>query len=119
MTRRRLGTKTKRKRMTHGQVRRLEAIMPAALAFIEAHIPEDVRRAKTTHAFDRYRAAMRKPLDTDEGLTERGLALQWAVWFIMENYSGPGNEIADALVLLGELGLMDAVPEAPGSSAKQ
>jgi hypothetical protein len=106
--------------MTGDQVRQLEALMPVVLAFIEAHIPEDVRRAKTTHAFDRYRAAMTEPLDTDEGLTERGRSLHWAVGFLMENYTGPGTaEIADAVRLLAELGFMAAVPEAPGSSAKQ
>jgi hypothetical protein len=111
--------RTKREyQITDDQVRRLEALMPVVLAFIEAHIPEDVRRTKTTHAFENYRRAMREPLDTDDGLSMRGTALAWAVDFLMENYSGPADEIADAIALLGELGLMDIRPETPGSSAK-
>jgi hypothetical protein len=108
----------KRKKMTPEQVRRLEAIMPAVLTFIEANISEEVRRAKTTHAFGRYRKAMTMPLDTGEGLTERGLALLWAVEFLMENYTGSAIEIADAFLLLDELGLIEAAREAPSSSAK-
>jgi hypothetical protein len=111
-------TRRKRMTMTEDQVRRLEAVMPAVLAFIEANIPEDVRRAKTTHAFENYHAAMREPLDTDEGLSARCTALAWAVRFLMKNHTGPATEIADALLLLGELGLLDVAPVPPGSSAK-
>lgn len=107
------------KTMTAKQIHRLKTVMPAVLKFIEANVPEDVRRTKVKHGFERYREAMAAPLNTSEGLTYRGSALLWAIGFLMEHREGcsASAEIVHSFELLAELGLMSAEPQAPISSA--
>jgi hypothetical protein len=100
---------------------RLHNRQVGGLCAVENFAGMDASLTKSVHVAERYRAAMREPLDTNEGVNERALALWWAVEFLMESLPKliPATEITDAFVLLAELGLLDEVPGAPGSSAKQ
>jgi hypothetical protein len=100
--------------LTRRQVRGLRKGLPAVLTFIEANIAEEVRETRTeTFAYCEEIMGMR--IDTVEGLTFRCQALFWAVGFVMQHYEGPATkEFGDAVVLLGELGLMKAEVCPPG-----
>ena len=78
------------------------------MTFIEVKIPADVISTRQTHGLVNAKAALQLTPDTDKNLSVMGMALLWAVDFVTENYEGDADEIADAILLLEKLGLLES-----------
>lgn len=89
-----------------GQPKQLRENLRLMLTFIDANLSEQAK-AHPGAGLKRARKALRLKLDNSDDLTEIGFGLLFAVDFAMQRYQGPCNVIADAFVVLGEIGLME------------
>jgi len=99
--------KPKAKQLSHTDVARLVDGLRTTVAFIEANIPPDVITTKQTYGLEKTRAAIHLTPDIDENVSHMGLSLLWAIDFVMRNYEGECDELADAMLLLEKLGLFE------------
>jgi len=96
-------------KMSRPQATRVVGALQATLKFIDEHIPEKTRKAKA----GTIKRATRS-LKPSANIPEQVGALVWSVDFIMAHCDGmsAAPAVADALAVLGELGLLtaEAVP---------
>jgi hypothetical protein len=63
--------------------------------------------AKQAHGLENAKAALRLKPNTDQNVTQMGAALLWAFCFVNDNYEGDATVLADVILLLEKLGLLD------------
>jgi hypothetical protein len=107
---------TIQKQLTPSEVQRLVDGLRVAVNFIRANIPADIIATKQTHGWERANAALKLKPNTSKNVTEIASTLLWAMTFVVDNYRGScGPEMADASILLKELGLLVSrkIPDHP------
>ena len=105
------------KQLTPSEAKRLVKSLDTMVSFIKKHVPADVIAAKQVgkRGWEITNEALRLKPTTDKNLNHIAIALAWAYDFLGKNYNGHAPELADAIMLMAEIGLLKSehVPDHP------